>query len=79
MAVILFAGDPRNQFHMSEHDLDFNSRNYQFSEVAHTEAETQFAFTNSIGVTHTVVVSNYSEGLATIRHNQRLLTTDPLS
>ncbi len=72
MAVHYFAGDPRNQFHMTPNVLDWVARNYRMTRIGANEAEWMYEYTNHIDVTHTVVITAWDrDAIETIEDGQR--------
>jgi hypothetical protein len=71
-AVISFNRDTRNQFRMSEQDLEHAAREYTFKRIQVTELETLYEYTDMCGTTHTVTVGRYDyTAMDTIRHGQQ--------
>jgi hypothetical protein len=75
MAAIHFHNcDTRNQFVMGPEELYWKSRNYRFAKLRSNEAETLYQYTDFIGNTHTIIVSNWDiEARETIEGGQNYL------
>jgi hypothetical protein len=70
-ATLFYNGDSRNQFHMSDLDLERKAEAYKFDLVHKTEAERQYEFTDDLNNRHVVIVSQWdTQALDTIRYGQ---------